>query len=173
MKLKIKELAVFAVLGAIMCASDVFMDIIPIQNIHLIGVFTVAITAVFRSKALLPLYTYILLIGAFFGFAPSWMPYLYIWLPLWAMAMLVPQRAPERLKTFLYVFVCAFHGLIFGILYAPSQALMFGLDFNGMLGWIIFGIPSDVIHCVSNALLGVLIYPIIKVLARVKREIYK
>lgn len=53
MKLKIKEIAIFAVLGAVMSVSKLVMEIFP--NIHLIGMLIVAITVVFRAKALYPI----------------------------------------------------------------------------------------------------------------------
>lgn len=53
---------------------------------------------------------------------------------------------------------------LFGTLYAPAQALLFGLDFNGMITWIIAGLPWDAIHGVSNFLVGVLIAPLISVI---------
>ena len=37
-------------------------------------------------------------------------------------------------------------------------------DFNGMITWIIAGLPWDAIHGVSNFLVGVLIAPLISVI---------
>ena len=50
MKISTKEMAVFAMLGAVMYASKIIMEFAP--NIHLLGVFTIAITIVYRKKAL-------------------------------------------------------------------------------------------------------------------------
>ena len=44
MKLTIKEIAIFGMLGAVMYASKIIMELVP--NVHLIGVFTVAFTVV-------------------------------------------------------------------------------------------------------------------------------
>ena len=44
MRLTVKETAIFAMLGAVMYASKVIMDLAP--NIHLIGVFIIAVTVV-------------------------------------------------------------------------------------------------------------------------------
>lgn len=164
MKLNIKETAVFGMLGAMMYASDLLMEALP--NIHLIGVFIVATTVVFRAKALFPLYVYVLLNGIFSGFALWWIPYLYVWTVLWGAVMLLPKNMPEKLKPIIYMVVSAAHGFLFGVIYAPSQALLFGLDFNGMLAWIAAGLPFDIIHGVSNLVCGILIYPIILVLKR-------
>lgn len=76
MKLTIKEIAVFGMLGAVMYASKLLMELLP--NVHLLGVFVVAFTVVYRKKALYPIYTYVILNGVFCGFAAWWVPYLYM-----------------------------------------------------------------------------------------------
>ncbi len=162
MKLTVKETVVFAMLGAIMYASKMLMEIAP--NIHLIGVFVVAFTVVYRVKALYPIYTFVLITGLFSGFAIWWIPYLYIWTVLWAIVMLLPKSMPRKAQPIVYMVVCGLHGVLYGTLYAPSQALLFGLDFKGMIAWIIAGIPFDIIHGISNLLCGILIVPIIMIL---------
>ena len=52
-------------LGALMYASKMIMEVAP--NVHLLGVFTIAFTVVYRKKALYPIYTYVLLNGIFCG----------------------------------------------------------------------------------------------------------
>ncbi len=164
MKLKVAEITIFGMLGAVMYASDVMMDLLP--NIHLVGVFIVAITVVYRKKALYPLYIYVFLSGIFAGFATWWIPYLYVWTVLWIMVMLLPKKIPNKIKPVVYMIVCGLHGLLFGTIYAPAQAILFGLDFDGILTWIISGLPFDAIHAVSNFLCGVLIYPISLILQK-------
>jgi hypothetical protein len=57
--------------------------------------------------------------------------------------MLLPKQMPKRVSSIIYMLVCALHGLVFGILYAPAQALMFGLSFEATLAWIASGFPFD------------------------------
>ncbi len=167
-KLTTQEMAVFAMLGALMYASKVIMDLAP--NIHLIGVFVVASTVVYRKKALYPIYIFVLMTGLLGGFAAWWVPYLYIWAVLWAVTMLLPRNMPKRIRPLVYMTVCALHGFGYGILYAPSQALMFGLSFDGMIAWIVTGLPFDMIHGVSNFVCGLLIMPIISTLRLAERS---
>ena len=162
MKLTAKEIAVFGMLGALMYASKMVMEGFP--NIHLIGVFIVATTVVYRKKALFPIYVFVFLTGLFFGFGTWWIPYLYIWTILWGMTMLIPKRIPEKFKGIVYMIVCSLHGFLYGVFYAPAQALLFGLDFKGMIAWIIAGFPFDITHGISNLICGLLIIPVIKVL---------
>lgn len=168
MKLTTREIAVFAMLGAVMYVSKVIMEIVP--NVHLLGVFTVAYTVVYRRKALYPIYVYVILNGIFCGFATWWIPYLYIWTILWGAVMLLPQNMPKKVAPFVYMGVCAAHGFLFGTLYAPAQAILFGLSFQGMIAWIIAGLPWDFVHGVSNFFCGMLIVPIITALRTAEKN---
>ena len=145
-----------------MYASKMIMEVAP--NVHLLGVFTIAFTVVYRKKALYPIYTYVLLNGIFCGFATWWIPYLYLWAVLWGATMLLPKRIPEKLRPLVYMLLCAAHGFLFGTLYAPAQALLYGLSFQKMIAWIISGLPWDFVHGVSNFFCGILIVPVIKIL---------
>lgn len=167
MKLKLKDIVIFAMLGTLMYVLKWAMEILP--NIHLVGVFIVATTVVYRAKALLPLYVFVIINFIMSGFSIWTLPYFYVWLPLWASVMLLPKNMPKVIKPAVYMVVCAAHGFLFGVLYAPAQALLFGLDFNGTLTWIITGFPYDVIHGVSNFVCGLLICPIISVLSNSAR----
>ena len=168
-KLTIREVAVFAVLAALMFASKKAMEFLP--NIHLIGVLIVAATAVYRTRALYPLYVYVLLDGMVAGFGTWWIPYLYIWTVLWGITMLLPRRMPKWVAPFVYAAVCGLHGLLFGVLYAPAQALFFGLSFKATVAWIMAGLPFDAIHAVSNFACGLLlIVPMITVMRRAEKE---
>lgn len=168
-KLTIREMAVFAMLGALMYASKMIMEVAP--NVHLLGVFTIAFTVVYRKKALYPIYTYVLLNGIFCGFATWWIPYLYLWAVLWGAAMLLPKRIPEKLRPLVYMLLCAAHGFLFGTLYAPAQALLYGLSFQKMVAWIISGLPWDFVHGVSNFFCGILIVPIVKILTFLEKNL--
>lgn len=158
----------FGMLGAIMYASKLIMAWIP--NVHLLGVFTVAFTVVYRKKALYPIYTYVLLDGIFNGFAAWWIPYLYLWTILWGAVMLLPKKMPKAAQPVVYMIVCAAHGFLFGTLYAPVQALMYGLSFEGMIAWILAGLPWDCIHGISNFFCGALIVPVILTLRLAERN---
>ena len=151
-----------------MYASKMVMEVIP--NVHLLGMFIVAFTVVYRKKALYPIYVFVFITGLMNGFATWWLPYLYLWAVLWGMTMLLPKEIPEKWKPVVYALVCAAHGYLYGTLYAPAQALLFGLDFKGMVTWIAAGLPWDFIHGTSNLLCGVLIYPLTKLLNRIEKH---
>lgn len=164
MKLKLKDIVLLSLMGALMAAGDFLLEFLP--NIHLVGVLIVAVTVVYRKWALLSVCIYVLIQGVAAAFQPWWIPYLYVWNFLWLFVMLIPKKLPEKAKPIVYMAVCAAHGFLFGTLYAPAQAIMFGLDFKGTLAWIAAGLPFDLIHGVSNLLCGLLIYPIVLILQR-------
>ena len=167
-RISVRELAVFAMLGTIMFCGDIFMEWAP--NIHFVGVLTVVYTVVYRSRALIPLYVYVFLNGVYAGFGLWWVPYLYIWTVLWGVVMLLPRNMTRKLAVPVYMAVCSLHGLAFGTLYAPFQALAFGLNFQGTLAWIAAGLPFDAIHAVGNLAGATLVVPLAELLRRLERK---
>ena len=165
MKLTVREIAKFGLFGAIIYAQKAILAALP--NIHLVAVLIIALTVVYRGKALYPLYVYVILEGIFGGFTTWWIPYLYIWTILWGVVMLLPQSLPDKkYGGIIYMIICGLHGILYGALFAPVQAVMFGLDFKGIIAWIVSGLSFDIIHGVSNFCLGVLIIPLIKLFRR-------
>ncbi len=157
-RLKLFELILCTLFGSLMVCSKEIMAIFP--NVHLLGLFIMLATVLFRFKALISIYIFVFLDGFIWGFSTWWIPYLYIWTVLWGITMLIPKRLPTWAKAALYPTICALHGFGYGILYAPSQAFFFGLDFDGMVAWIITGFPYDIIHGISNFCVGFLILPL-------------
>lgn len=162
MKLTTRELTIFAMLGAAMYASKMIMEFAP--NIHLLGVFTIAFTIVYRKKALYPIYIYVLILGLFNGFSTWWIPHLYVWAVLWGVTMLLPKKLPQKSEALIYMILCAMHGFLYGVLYAPTQAVLYGLNLKGTIAWIVSGLPFDMLHGISNFFCGILIVPLIRTL---------
>ena len=163
-----REMTIFAMLGTLMFCSKVIMEFAP--NIHLLGMFTMVYTLVYRKKALIPIYVYIFLNGIYAGFSPWWIPYLYIWTILWGITMLLPKRMPDKAAAFVYPLICGLFGLAFGTLYAPAQAVMFGLNFKQTIAWIISGLPWDAVHAMGNFTAGLLIMPLTKLLRKLDKK---
>ena len=158
------ELCIFSMLGAVMFASKIVMEGLP--NIHLLGVLTIVYTIVYRKKALIPIYVYVMLNGLFAGFNFWWLPYTYIWTLLWGVTMLLPRKMSRKVSIIVYSVICSLHGFLYGILYVPAQALMFGLNFKQAVAWVIAGFPFDIIHGISNLALGLLIVPLSEILSK-------
>lgn len=168
LRLTIFEMTLFAMFSSMMFISKIVMEFLP--NIHLLGMFTMLLAVVYRKKALIPIYIYVLLNGVYAGFNMWWVPYLYVWTVLWGVTMLLPPNMGKTAKMIVYPVVCAFHGLCFGVLYAPTQALMFNFTFEQTLAWIVAGFPFDIIHAVGNFVLGFLIYPLSTLLIKLSKK---
>lgn len=162
------DIVIFAMLGTVMFVSKLLLEWAP--NVHLLGVLTMVYTLVYRRRALYPIYVFVLLEGIYNGFSTWWIPYLYLWTVLWGVTMLLPRSLPgklDRLRPLMYMLVCGLHGLLYGTLYAPFQAIAYGLGLRGMLAWIAAGLPWDAVHAVSNFCCGILIMPLTKVLRKI------
>ena len=88
---------------------------------------------------------------------------------LWGVGMLLPKEMPKKAAPVVYMVVCALHGFLYGTLYSPYQALMFHLDFKGMVSWIVAGLPYDAIHGVSNFFCALLVVPLISVMKQAQK----
>ena len=162
--LSTRELALYGMLGALMFCSKLITEALP--NIHLVGMLTMVCALSFGRRGLIPVYIFVLLTGIFGGFAFWWIPYLYIWALLWLACMLLPKNMPRRVAAVVYPIVCSLHGFCFGVLYAPAQALLFGLNFKQTLAWIAAGLPFDIIHGISNLFTGLMVLPLTELCRR-------
>ena len=168
---RVFEMCVFAMLGAVMFCSKIIMELLP--NIHLLGMFIMAYTVAFRKKALIPIYIFVIISGVYAGFSAWWVAYLYIWAILWGITMLLPKNMPAWVASICYPVVCSLHGFAYGTLYAPAQALLFGFDFQQTLAWIAAGIPFDIIHGISNLIVGMLVLPFSRLLRKLMNRSWK
>lgn len=168
--LTIREMTIFATFGTLMFCSKIIMEFAP--NIHLLGMFTMVFTIVYGTKGLVPIYVFVMITALYAGFAPWWIPYLYTWAVLWGITMLV-RRIPLKVGAFVFPLICALHGLAYGTLYAPSQAILFGFDFRKTIAWIIAGLPWDITHCVGNLIAGLLIAPLVSLLKKLDKNAYR
>ena len=167
-KQQIFELAIFPMLGAIMFCSKLLMEFLP--NIHIIGMLVMLYTIVFSWKALSPRYIFVFLMGIYAGFGFWWLPYLYIWTILWAVTMLLPKNMPLAATLVVYPIVCGLHGFLYGVLYAPAQALMFGFDFEMTCAWIASGLYFDILHGIGNIIFGTFIYPLSALIKKILKK---
>lgn len=169
-KLTVFEMVLFSMFSAMMFISKIVMEFLP--NIHLIGMFVILLTVVYRKKALLPIYLFVLLQGIYGGFAMWWIPYLYVWTVLWGVVMILPKNMSKTAQMIVYPIVCALHGLLFGVFYAPVQMLLFSFDFKQITAWVVAGLPFDITHAIGNLVAGILVYPLSTLLIKLNKKIY-
>ncbi len=165
---KIRDMILFTMLGVIMFLSKLIMESIP--NVHPLAMFITVFTLVYRVRALIPLYVYVFLNGIIAGFDLWWVPYTYIWAVLWALVMLIPQNASDKTIAIMSTAFSVLHAILFPIMYAPFQALAFGLNFEGMISWLVVGIPYDIFHVCGNIVMSLLVLPLYKVMKKLENE---
>ena len=170
-RLTVFELVLLPIFGVLMYVSKLLMEFLP--NIHLLAMFITVFTLTYRWKALIPIYVYVFLLLFISGFSLWWVPNLYTWTVLWGIVMLFPRRMPRKWQAVVYPVVCALHGFAYGIICAPTQALLYDLDWRGMVAWIAAGIPFDAIHGVGNLLTGLLVLPLVDLLKRLHKTVQK
>ena len=160
-------MVILAIFGAIMFTSKLIMEALP--NIHLVGMFTMLLAITYRLKGLISVYIYVILCLAYIGFTPWWIPNLYTWALLFFITLILPKNMPRRVAFIVYPAICSLHGLAYGTLCAPVQAVAFGLNFEGTVAWIIAGLPFDITHAIGNLVAGLLIVPLSELLKKLNR----
>lgn len=168
MKNKVFNILVFTLLGTLLYVLKLVME--PFPNIHLTTMLIMVFTIAFGIKALFPIYIFVAISGiqaVASGTILWWPAYTYIWLFPFIITLLVPKKLNKKFLIPIYMVVCGLHGFMFGILYSPMQALLFGMNFKATVSWIISGIPFDLIHGVSNIVVGSIVYPLSQVLSKV------
>ena len=170
----IVDLVIFSMLASIMFTLKVVLAGIP--NIEPVSLLVIVYTAVYRFRALIPIYIYVVLEGLLFGFSVYWIGYLYVWAILWGVIMLIPRRAFDasgRRAALLGVclaLISGAFGLAFGALFAPSQLAIYGLSFDAMLAWIAAGLPYDVLHACGNFAFAAAAIPLIRLIKKLESQ---
>lgn len=143
------NLAVLALCGGLMFGIQVAMQALP--NIELVSLLVILFTLKFGLKSLSSIYVFVLLEGLLFGFHIWFFSYLYVWTLLaFAVWLLRDMRTPLGWAVLSGIF-----GLLFGAL--CSLPYFYGGAALALSYWI-SGIPFDLIHCVSNFIICLVLW---------------
>lgn len=154
-----RELTTFALLAALLLALQVALA--PLPNVELVSLLIALYTRRYGAKALLIVYTFVLLEGFIYGFGLWFVNYLYVWAVLWALAMAL--RGMKGVAG--WVMLLGAYGLGFGLLCAVPYVFIGG--FGYAVSYFISGIPFDITHGISNAALAALLFkPLGRALSR-------
>ena len=150
-RLSAREIAELSLICALMVAGKEGLRVIP--NVHPVTLLLLLATAVYGVKALYPAFGFAILEIALYG-AGLWnLMYLYVW-PIVVFAALPFRQSRSRA---LWAALAGVHGLCFGALCAIPYLFIGG--WKMAFTWWLSGIPYDVIHCVSNAVLVFALLP--------------
>ena len=142
LKLTVREMVLFAILGAMTFAAKYVMSFLP--NIEPSSLMVMLFAVVFGKKWVYPTYLYVAMEVLFYGINLWTINYLYIWAVLAVTALLLKDmRSP-----FGWAMVSGIFGLLFGVLCGIVDVFIGGFAYAGSK-WV-SGIPFDLLHCGGN-----------------------
>jgi energy-coupling factor transport system substrate-specific component len=145
-----REIAVMGVMVAVLEASVHAMAALP--NIEPVTLLLMLFTLYLGKKVIFVIAAYLLLEGCFYGFGLWWIMYLYTW-PLLAFLTHLLRR---QKSVWFFAILSALFGLFFGALCSIPYLFIGGV--STAFAWWVSGIPFDLIHCVSNFVLCMILF---------------
>ncbi len=165
-----KDITQIAMMVAVIEVCKVVLMGIP--NVELTSFWIIMFALFFESKIFLVIPVFILIEGVMFGFGLWWVMYLYAW-PLLAIVARMMRKTESVIA---WSILSGMFGLSFGFLCSLPYAVIGTVDGNLASGlragfqYFIAGIPFDMIHCVGNfVIMLVLYYPVKSVMKVVKK----
>jgi len=147
-----------------MYVSQVIMSSLP--NIEIVTLLIILTTRKFGLKALYSVYIFVMCEIFTYGINIWVINYLYVWAVLCVIIFFV--RGFDN--NILFGLIAAIYGLLFGTLCSIPYFITGGLSMG--ISYIISGFWYDIIHCVGNLILTVLLYPpLIKVLNKSIKQV--
>lgn len=150
-KLTVREIALFGVLGGLTFAAKLVMSGLP--NIEPVSLMVMLFAVTFGKKSIYPIYVYVAMEVLVYGIQTWNIYYLYIWLVL-AVAAYLMRRNNEPLA---WAILSAVFGLAFGALCGITDIFVLGGIAPAVAKWV-SGIMFDVVHCVSNFVIALLLF---------------
>ena len=141
-KLTIREITLFAVLGAMTFALQVAMA--PLPNIEPVSLLVMVFAVVFGWKCLYPVYVFVVMEILFYGISTWNVYYLYVWTVLALIAILM-RKSTHPLA---WALLSGVYGLFFGALCGIVDIFIGGFAYAASK-WV-SGIPFDLLHCGGN-----------------------
>lgn len=143
-------MVLFGILGALTFGLKFAMSFLP--NIEPVSLLIMLYAVTFGKKSLFPIYTYVAMEILFYGIRDWNLNYLYVWTLLALAAWLMrDSRSPLA-----WALLSAVFGLCFGLLCAPVHLVIGGPAYA--LSWWINGILFDILHCVGNFVMALVLF---------------
>lgn len=161
-RVSIKDIALVGMMVAIIEVCKVALAWAP--NIELTSFWIIMFTLFFGKRILYVIPVFILIEGSMYGIQIWWIMYLYTW-PLLALFTWLLRKKDS---VFTYSMLSAIFGLFFGFLCALPYVVIGAVDggiINGLYAgftWWVAGIPWDIVHCVGNFTLMLVLYKPVK-----------
>lgn len=157
-RLKISDIALFGVLGALTFGAKVAMMWLP--NVEPVSLMVMIFAVVLGRRCLYPIYVYVALEILVYGLGSWNFMYLYIWAIL-ALAAWLARAMEQPLG---WAVLSGSFGLLFGLFCAPVDVFLGGFGYAAAK-WV-SGIPFDIAHCVGNFCIALVLFKPLRVLTQ-------
>lgn len=162
MKINVKELILFGILGGFIAAFQFALSFIP--NIEVVSLFIIVFSLIYKKKTLYIVYTYVAIMGIMYGFGLWWLGYAIIWPLLSVITFTFINFFME--KYLALAIYSGIFGLSFGLFFAIPYVIFSGVN-AGIAYWAA-GLQFDLIHGIGNyfimIILGKKIYNLLNML---------
>lgn len=168
-KITVSDIALIGVMAAVIIVCKEILSFLP--NIELVSFWIIMFTLFFGWRILFAVPVFVLIDGCIYGMGLWWVMYLYAW-PLLALLAFLNRRQDS---VWFWSIFSGFYGLFFGLLCSLPYVLI-GIADSGIRGglyagftWWVAGIRLDVVHCIGNFVLMLVLYhPVRKTMRRLK-----
>lgn len=158
-KITVRDIAITGMMIATIEVAKNALAFIP--NVELVSLLVILFTLYFGKKILFVIPAFILLEGCIYGFGLWWIMYLYVW-PLLALITYIMRKQDS---VWVWAIISGSFGLAFGALCSIPYIVLSGP--KAAFAWWVSGIPFDILHCVSNFVLCLVLF---KPLSKVMRK---
>ena len=148
--LSVREMVLFAVLGAMTFAAKYVMSFLP--NIEPVSLMVMLFAVVFGWKWVYPVYLYVVMEILFYGISLWNINYLYIWAVL-AVAAYFLRNMRHPLA---WAILSGTFGLLFGALCGIVDIFIGGFGY-AVTKWV-SGVPFDIAHCAGNFVIALVLF---------------
>ena len=167
MRLAIRDIATIGLMVALVEAVKWALQAVP--NVELVTLLFMVFAVTYGRKTCIAALIFTGVETVIWGPHIWVIMYLYIWPLLIFIAYFMGKKG---LPDWCFVFLGGFYGLFFGMICAVPYVFFGGIKVA--VGWWIAGIPFDILHCVSNTILCLVLFkPLRRALTRIVGTPYK
>lgn len=163
-RLNARRLALLGILTAVLLGGQVALAAQP--NVEIVSLLVILYSILLGRQVFLIIYAFVLLEGCLYGFGLWWVSYLYVWALLAIIALALRRTEASAL---FWAILSGFFGLAFGALCALPYLVTGGIA--AAISYWLAGLGFDLIHCVGNFLVCLLLFrPLYRLLSRLLRR---
>ena len=150
LSLSTRDIVIMGLMLAVVESAKYALSSVP--GVEVVTLLFIIYTLFLEKKIIYILPAFYIIEGALFGFGIWWFMYVYIW----AILALLTYLFRKIKSVWFWSIFSGLYGLLFGLLCCPVYFATGGI--NMAISWWISGIPTDVIHGISNFLVCLILF---------------